>query len=59
MASESNFGLTLVYPKSLSEESNMRLNRNETYISDEKVNQYVLQNNRLKNVIFCNQFPMK
>lgn len=43
MASESNSGSTLVYPKPSSKESDMRLNCNETYINDEKVNQYVLQ----------------
>lgn len=44
MASGRNSGSTLVYPEPLSEESNMCLNRNETYTNDEKVNQYFLQN---------------
>lgn len=41
MERESNFGSALVYPESLSEESNMRLNLNKMYINDKKVNQYV------------------
>lgn len=41
MESRSNSGLTFVYPELLSEESDMCLNRKETYTNDEKVNQYV------------------
>lgn len=59
MASENNSGPTLVYPKPLLKESNMCINLNKTYNNDDKVNQYILQNNCLKNVTVCNQFPMK
>lgn len=44
MASGSKSEPILVYPEPLSEESDMCLNRNETYTNDEKVNQYILQN---------------
>lgn len=45
MASENNYGSTLVYPELLSEESNIRIIRNKIYNNDEKINQYILQNN--------------
>lgn len=58
MARERNSESTFVYLEPLSEESDIRLNRNEMYINDDKVNQYVLQNNRLNNVTLSNQFPI-
>lgn len=59
MESESNSGLTLIYPKPLSEESDRRISGNKIYNNDEKVNQYVLQNNLLNNVTHCNRFSIK
>ena len=58
MASRRNSESTIVYPEPLLEESDMCLNRYETYTKDEKENQYVLQNNRFKNITLCSQFPM-
>lgn len=45
MESGSNSGSTFVYLEPLLEETYMCINRNKTYNNDEKVNQYILQNN--------------
>lgn len=49
MESGSNSGSTFVYLEPLLEETYMCINRNKTYNNDEKVNQYILQNNHTKN----------
>lgn len=58
MARESSFESTFVYPEMFSKESDMHISHNETYTNDEKVNQYILQNNPLTIVTLCDQFSI-